>query len=227
MKILIVEDDVALGNMLKSTLSSMGEVTHALNGEKGETLAISQDFDIVILDLMLPGIQGDEVLRRIRQTKMTPVIILSAITDTAKKIDMLNIGADDYVTKPFSREELIARVNATLRRHNKHFQDLRYTFKGLVVDYVSKMVTIDGERLPVTGKMYDMIELLVKNKEIIVTKQQIFDNVCGFYSDTIQSVIEVYAYKLRKLFDKYGYAECLKTIKTIGYMWTEKESNKD
>lgn len=224
MKILVVEDDVALGNMLVSTLSSIGEVTHAISGEKGETLAISQDFDIIILDLMLPSMQGDEVLRRIRKVKMTPVIILSAIAQLEKKIDMLNIGADDYVVKPFSRDELIARVNATIRRYNKNFLDLRYRYKDLVVDYVSKMVTIGEERLPVTGKMYDMLELLVKNKEIIVTKQQLFDNVCGFYSDTIQSVIEVYAYRLRKLLTKYGYQNSLRTIKTIGYMWTEKDA---
>ena len=150
MKILVVDDDVALGNMLVSTLSSMGEVTHAISGEKGETLAISQDFDIIILDLMLPSMQGDEVLRRIRKVKMTPVIILSAIAQLEKKIDLLNIGADDYVVKPFSRDELIARVNATLRRYNKNFLDLRYRYKDLVVDYVSKMVTIGEERLPVT-----------------------------------------------------------------------------
>ena len=221
MKILVIEDDVSLSNMLVEMLKTVGEVRAALTGEKGLALAKEDTYDIIILDLMLPGIQGDEVLRKLRQEKMTPVIVLSALGSVEKKVDLLNIGADDYLAKPFSRDELIARVKATLRRYNKDFEECAYHFGGLSIYYNSKMVTFEDTRLPIVGKMYEMLELLVKNKEIIVTKQQIFDSICGFYSDTIQTVIEVYAYKIRKLLASVGLADHLKTIKTIGYMWTE------
>lgn len=221
MKLLVVEDDKKLSKMLCETLSTIGVCEAAYDGESGLEKILTNDYDVVILDIMMPQMNGDEVLMNVRKQKATPIIILSAIGMTERKIEFLNMGADDYMTKPFSREELLARVHATMRRYNKDFSQLRYQLGKFVLDYSSKMVTYDGNMLPITGKPYEVLETLIKNKEIIVTKQQLFDSVCGFYSDTIQTVIEVYVYRLRKLLAQYGLAECLQTIKTIGYRWSE------
>ena len=138
-----------------------------------------------------------------------------------RKVEFLNMGADDYMVKPFSREELLARVQATMRRYHRDFGALRYKLGDFNIDYKSKTVTYKDKVLPVSGKMYEVLETLVKNKEITVTKQQLFDSVCGFYSETIQTVIEVYVYRLRKILADIGMSECLQTIKTVGYRWRE------
>ncbi|MDE5911768.1 MAG: response regulator transcription factor, partial [Clostridia bacterium] len=221
MKALVVEDDKALSDMLCRMLSSIGETEAAYDGESGLHKILTNDYDIVILDIMLPKMNGEEVLRGVRRHKLTPIIILSAIGMLERKVEFLNLGADDYMVKPFSREELLARVQATMRRYHRDFGALKYKLGEFTIDYTSKMVEYKGEMLPINGKAYEVLETLVKNKEIIVTKQQLFDSVCGFYSDTVQSVIEVYIYRLRKILSNIGLSECLQTVKTIGYRWSE------
>lgn len=221
MRALVIEDDKPLSDMLCKMLEGTAHADAAYDGESGLNKLLTQDYDIVILDIMMPRMNGEEVLRNLRKHKTTPVIILSAIGMLERKVEFLNIGADDYMTKPFSREELLARVHATMRRYNRDFGQMRYKFGDFELNYSSKMVTWKGEMLPINGKLYDVLETLVKNKEIIVTKQQLFDSVCGFYSDTIQSVIEVYVYRLRKMLAACGLSDCLQTIKTVGYRWSE------
>lgn len=221
MKALIIEDDKPLSDMLRRNLQSIAQTDVAYDGEAGLEKMLTQDYDIVILDIMLPKMNGEEVLRRIRKHKMTPIIILSAIGMLERKIEFLNLGADDYMVKPFSRDELLARVHATMRRYHRDFGSLRYSLGDFAIDYNGKMVTYRDQMLPVNGKMYEVLETLVKHKEITVTKQQLFDSVCGFYSETIQNVIEVYVYRLRKLLAQIGMSDCLQTIKTVGYRWTE------
>ncbi|MEG2413166.1 MAG: response regulator transcription factor [Clostridia bacterium] len=227
MKILVIEDDSKLSAMLEDIFHSEynndgDEVAVAPNGALGLELATTQEFDVIILDLMLPDMNGEQILVKLRKQKLTPVIILSAVATQEKRVDLLNKGADDYLCKPFFRDELIARINATIRRYNKTFFELSYTFDGLHLDFVSKTVTYNGASLNIVGKVYDMLEYLVKNKEIVITKQQLFDYVCGFYSETVDKVIDVYAYRIRKTLGEIGFADCIKTIKTVGFMWTEK-----
>lgn len=169
MRALVIEDDKPLSDMLCKMLEGTAHADAAYDGESGLNKLLTQDYDIVILDIMLPRMNGEEVLRNLRKHKTTPVIILSAIGMLERKVEFLNIGADDYMTKPFSREELLARVHATMRRYNRDFGQMRYKFGDFELNYSSKMVTWKGEMLPINGKLYDVLETLVKNKEIIVT----------------------------------------------------------
>lgn len=126
------------------------------------------------------------------------------------------------MTKPFAREELMARVEACLRRTGGNFSSTYYKFGNMEVNYVNKMMTVDGNYVPMNRKTYEILELLVRNKEIIMTKQQIFDRIWGYYSTTGPSVIEINIFRLRKILAEFGLDAHLKTIKATGYMWTEK-----
>lgn len=224
MKLLIVEDDINLSKMLRSMLISLGEVDVANSGEIGLELIDRTYYDVIVLDLMLTGISGVDVLKAVRKKHTMPVIILSAISDIDKKVECLNNGADDYIEKPFSRNELLARVQAALRRSNENFDANRYSFKNMVVNFNNKMLLINGDRIELNRKTYEILELLVRNKELIMTKQQIFDRIWGYYSDTVQTVIEINIFKLRKALADYDLQHHLKTIKSTGYIWTEKEN---
>ena len=222
MKVLIVEDDKDLSRVIEQTLHAYEEsceISTAYDGDEGYAKAMNYDFDVIILDLMLPGMSGQTILHGLRKSKATPVIILTAIDEGAEKVKLLNDGADDYLTKPFSREELIARVNAVLRRYNKSFTTWGYKLGGLEVDYTNKSVTFNGELLPIAGKKYEIFEMLVRNEGSIVTKTQIFNRVWGFYSDTILSVIEVHISYLRRELRKIGMDGHLSTITNAGYIW--------
>lgn len=224
MRVLIVEDDKDLSKVIEQTLLSSDahcEITTACEGNDGYAKAMNYDYDVIILDLMLPGMSGETILHGLRKSKATPVIVLTAIDEEREKVKLLNDGADDYLTKPFSREELIARINAVLRRYNKSFTTLGYKYGGLEVDYTNKSVTYNGELLPIAGKKYEIFEMLVRNEGSIVTKTQIFNRVWGFYSDTILSVIEVHISYLRRELRKIGMDKNLSTITNAGYIWRE------
>lgn len=223
MKLLVIEDDVTLSKMLRTTLSSIGNVEVANSGEEGMEKINASYFDLLIVDLMLPGIQGDEIIKEVRKKFTMPIIVLSAISDIDKKINCLNKGADDYVEKPFSREEFLARVEAALRRSNKNFEAFGYNYNNMTVNFTNKMVIIEDKRVEMDRKTYEILELLVRNKELIMTKQQIYDRIWGYYSDTVQTVVEINIFRLRKILSVFALDQNLKTIKSTGYMWTEKE----
>ena len=222
MRLLVVEDDEKLAKILSVTLSDIGDVDIALSGEAALQDVETTYYDLIVLDLMLGKPSGMDVLREVRRMHLMPIIVLSALSDIDKKIDCFRLGADDYMTKPFAREELIARVEACLRRTGGNFSSTSYKFKNMKVNYVNKMVTVDGNYVPMNRKTYEILELLVRNKEIIMVKQQIFDRIWGYYSTTGPSVIEINVFRLRKILAEFGLDAHLKTIKSTGYMWTEK-----
>lgn len=222
MRLLVVEDDEKLAKILSVTLSDIGDVDIALSGEAALQDVEKTYYDLIVLDLMLGKPSGMDVLREVRRMHLMPIIVLSALSDIDKKIDCFRLGADDYMTKPFAREELIARVEACLRRTGGNFSSTSYKFKNMKVNYVNKMVTVDGNYVPMNRKTYEILELLVRNKEIIMVKQQIFDRIWGYYSTTGPSVIEINVFRLRKILAEFGLDAHLKTIKSTGYMWTEK-----
>ena len=200
MRLLVVEDDEKLAKILSTSLSVIGDVDIALSGEKALQDVEKTYYDLVILDLMLGKLSGMDVLREIRRTYLMPVIVLSALSDIDKKIDCFRC----------------------LRRTGGNFSSTHYKFRNMEVNYVNKMMTVDGNYVPMNRKTYEILELLVRNKEIIMTKQQIFDRIWGYYSTTGTSVIEINIFRLRKILAEYGLDGCLKTIKATGYMWTEK-----
>lgn len=223
MKILVVEDDRHLNRAICDMLKNIAETYAIYNGEDALYAVEQNIYDLIILDVMLPNVDGFTILKKAREVGTVPVIMLTAKDSVADKVKGLKLGADDYMTKPFYRDELIARVNALLRRYNNSFDGFQVVFKDLKFDLSQKKVSINDEVLELTGKSYDILEYLVRNRDIIITKEQLFNRIWGFESETIWSVVEVYVSNIRKLLKKYDYHIYLKTLRNVGYMWSEKE----
>lgn len=219
MKLLIIEDDKYLSESICETTKEMFETEQAFDGEEGLFLAQQNIFDVIILDIMLPYMNGYEVLGNLRKQNITtPVIMLTAKDGIDDKIKGFKVGADDYLVKPFHREELLARLEAMVRRSGGLLKENVLTFKELHLNIKNKNAEINGEALKLNGKQFDLLEYLVNNKNAILTKEQIFDRIWGFESDTSTTVVEVYASNLRKSLKKFEYDQYIKTYRGLGYM---------
>ena len=224
MKILVVEDDKILSNTICQCIKEKFDVEQALDGYEGYMLAKQDIYDLIILDLMMPEMSGYEVLQKLRNDKVfTPVLILTAKDGLDDKLKGFNLGADDYLTKPFERQELIARIEAIIRRNNGSYGKNTICFKGLELNINSRTTKIDGQDVNLFGKQFDMLEYLINYKDTILTKEQIFERIWGFDSETTTNVIEVYASSLRRELKKYGYDKYIKTIRGVGYMLSDSE----
>ena len=223
MKVLIIEDDKILAQTIKEVIANKFDSDIAYDGEEGVLFAENEIYDAIILDLMLPKKNGYEVLREIRKNKnFVPVLILTAKDGLDDKLEGFNSGADDYLTKPFENKELIARIDAIIRRTQGNYsEDNSIVFKDMKLDLNNREVTINGQKVNLQGNQFDMLEYLLNSKNMIITKDQIFDKIWGFDSDTYTNVIEVYASGLRKELKKVGYDKYLKTIRGVGYIWNE------
>lgn len=222
MKILVVEDDKILAKTIEQVLKEKYDVDKAYDGEEGVLYAKQGIYDAIVLDIMMPVMDGFEVLQTLRKDKIfTPVLILTAKDGISDKVKGLNIGADDYLVKPFNREELIARVDAIIRRTTGNYTENTIEFKEMVLDLNNRKITSKGKEIILQGKQFDMLEYLINSKNTIITKEQIFDKIWGFDSDTTTNVIEVYASGLRKELKKIGYDKYLKTIRGVGYIWSD------
>ncbi|WP_040206737.1 response regulator transcription factor [Neobacillus jeddahensis] len=226
MKLLIIEDDKHLSDTIRETTQGMFETLQAFDGEDGLFLAEQNIFDVIILDIMMPGMNGYEVLKELRSSKIeTPVIMLTAKDGIDDKIQGFKVGADDYMVKPFHREELLLRLEAMVRRAGGSFKENTLYFKDLKLNLKTKSAEINSEAVKLNGKQYDLLEYLINNKNTILTKEQIFDRIWGFESDTSTTVVEVYASNLRKTLKKYGYDNYIKTFRGLGYMLSEDGDN--
>ena len=222
MKILIIEDDKILSRTVEQCLKGRYEIDAAYDGGEGLLYAKQEIYDLIILDIMMPVMDGYEVLMRLRSEKIyTPVLILTAKDSINDKVRGFRSGADDYLVKPFNREELLARVEALIRRSTGNYTENLIEFKGLVLDLNSRKIKAGGEEIVLQGKQFDVLEYLINSKNTIITKEQIFDKIWGFNSETTTNVIEVYASGLRKELKKIGYDKYLKTIRGVGYIWSE------
>lgn len=222
MKILIIEDDKILSNTIKQCLEDKFAVEQAFDGYDGYMFAKGNIYDAIILDLMMPEMNGYDVLSKLRNNQvLTPVLILTAKDSVGDKVKGLNLGADDYLVKPFEREELIARLEALIRRNNAFFSNDILIFKDLKLNIKARKVEINEKEVVLQGKQFDLLEYLLKSKDTIITKEQIFDRIWGFNSDTSTNVIEVYASGLRKELKKYGYDKYIKTLRGVGYILSE------
>ena len=222
MKLLIIEDDHYLSEAIRETTEQLFETEQAFDGEQGLFLAEQNIFDVIILDIMLPLMDGYEVLREIRSKNIaTPVIMLTAKDGIDDKVHGFKVGADDYIVKPFHREELLARLEAIVRRAGGAFEENTLPFNELKLNLKNKTATIGNEIIHLNGKQFDLLEYLITNKNTILTKEQIFDRIWGFESDTSTTVVEVYASKLRKNLKAFGYDQYIKTFRGLGYMLTE------
>lgn len=222
MKILIIEDDKILSKTIEQCVKNNYDTDCAYDGEEGILYAKQGIYDAIILDLMMPVMDGYEVLSTLRSEKIfTPILILTAKDALEDKLKGFRKGADDYLVKPFNREELLARLDAIIRRTSGNYTNENVLeFKGLVLDLNSRKVSANGQELILQGKQFDVLEYLLRSQNTIITKDQIFDKIWGFNSETSTNVIEVYASGLRKELKKVGYDQYLKTIRGVGYIWS-------
>lgn len=224
MKLLIVEDDRLLSNAIARSLRDAYAVDQAFDGEEGLFYAAQDVYDLVVLDVMLPARDGFSVLEALRARGVrTPVLMLTAKGTTADKLRALRSGADDYLTKPFDRDELLARIEAILRRATGRADVTTIAFKGLVLHTQTKRAAIDGQPLALKGKQYDVLEYLVSHEGSLISKDRLFDKIWGFLSDTSSNVVEVYVSALRKALAPSGYDRYIKTIRGAGYLFAEED----
>jgi len=218
--VLIVEDDPDIAEGLRFNLAREGlEAVIALTGEQGLTAALDQRRPpaLILLDLMLPGMSGTELCRRLRrepQTRRTPIIMLTARTSEADRVGGLDLGADDYITKPFSVRELLARVRAVLRRADETTVP-SYSDGRLAIDFADMRVNCEGANVKLTRKEFALLEMLAKTSGRVATRQQILDNVWGYeyYGDT--RTLDVHIRRLRQKLGACG--DCIETVVGVGY----------
>ena len=219
-KILLVEDDLSLSNSVYDFLENFADVVQVFDGDEGLYEAEMNIYDIILLDLMLPEKNGFEILGELRAKGIkTPVLIMTAKESLDDKMHGFEIGADDYLTKPFYLEELKARIQALLKRSGK-LEDTSTIKYGdtLVVNTANNQVTISGKPVEILGKEFDLLLYFLQNRNVILPKEQIFDRIWGFDSDTTVTVVEVYMSKLRKKLKGTEFADNLATLRNVGYI---------
>jgi two-component system cell cycle response regulator CtrA len=220
MRVLLVEDDSATAKSIDLMLQSEGFVVDTTDlGEDGLEIGKLYDYDIIILDLMLPDIDGYEVLRRLRAARVdTPILILSGLTEQDNKIKGLGIGADDYLTKPFDKRELIARIHAIVRRSKGHSDSVIRTGR-LTVNLDTRTVEVDTQPLHLTGKEYGILELLSLRKNTTLTKEMFLNHLYGGMDEPELKIIDVFVCKLRKkLAAATGGENYIETVWGRGYV---------
>ncbi len=229
MRVLLVEDDTTTAKSITMMLSSKGFVCDATDlGEDGFEIGSLYDYDIILLDLMLPDIDGYEVLRRLRAARVkTPILILSGLSEPDKKIKAFGFGADDYLTKPFDKGELLARIHAIVRRANGHSEAVIRTGK-LAVNLDSHSVEVDNKPLHLTGKEYGILELLSLRKGTTLTKEMFLNHLYGGMDEPELKIIDVFICKLRKkLSTATGGDNYIETVWGRGYVLRDPEPEID
>lgn len=219
-RILVVEDDRSISRLLQLELTHRGMVVDvAPDGMTGHDLAAQDRHDIILLDILLPGMDGEHLLARIRRDGVrTPVIMLTARDADRDKIRNLEAGADDYLTKPFNIDELVARMRAVLRRvappHHLAVADL-------VIDPESREVRRDGQAVDLTAREFDLLHYLARNQRTVLTRAQILDEVWSERPDVDPNVIDVYIGYLRKKIDRPGLPRLIRTVRGVGFSLRE------
>ena len=225
MRILLVEDDPTTSKSIELMLTHANLNVYATDlGEEGIDLAKLYDYDLILLDLNLPDMNGHDVLRQLRMARVdTPILILSGADDTESKIKGFGFGADDYLTKPFHREELVARIHAIIRRSKGHSQSIIRT-GAIEVNLDAKTVSTDGQPVHLTGKEYQMLELLSLRKGTTLTKEMFLNHLYGGMDEPELKIIDVFICKLRKkLSQATGGQNYIETVWGRGYVLRDPE----
>lgn len=214
--ILIVEDEQNLARFIELELTHENYTVDIENdGKVGLDKALSKPYDLYILDLMLPNINGLEICRQIRQKTTTPIIIITAKSETYDKVAGLDYGADDYIVKPFDIEELLARIRAVLRRQpDKDVLDIN----GIIIDKDAFKVTVNGHQLELTKTEYDLLYVLAENRNHVMQREQILDHVWGYNSEVETNVVDVYIRYLRNKLKPFNKEKSIETVRGVGYV---------
>lgn len=223
--ILVVEDDIDINNLIRKTLEkSSYMVTQAFSGSEALLRLDINDFDMILLDLMLPGISGEELIKNIRFKKEIPIVVISAKSSLEDKVNILNSGADDYITKPFQCEEIIARVNSQLRRYRKFLvqdeikQDNIYKFKDLILKIDSRELTVRDKNIALTAHEFEILTILIKNPDKVYSREVLYEKVWknGYYGE--DNSVNVHISNIRKkIKEVIPEEEYIKTVWGIGF----------
>lgn len=217
-RLLIVDDEFRIREIIKKYAVFEGyDVVEATDGMAAIDICSSQDFDLIIMDVMMPELDGFSACREIRKTKNTPIIMLSARGEEYDKIHGFELGIDDYVVKPFSPKELMMRVNAVIKRSvgsDNTVQDV-FRYENLVVDFTARIVTVDGKRVDMTPKEYDLFFYMVRNKGIALTREKLISEVWGYDFFGDDRTLDTHIKLLRKSLGEYS--RCIVTLRGVGY----------
>ena len=220
-KILVVDDEIKIREIIKEYAEFEGyEVAQAEDGMQSVEMVKKQDFDIIIMDVMMPKLDGYSACKEIRKIKQIPVIMLSARGEEYDKLFGFEIGVDDYVVKPFSPKELMMRVNAVIKRsqgaqNEENVKKDVFTYEGLSVDFSARIVTIDGKRIEMTPKEYELFFYMVKNKGLALTREKLISEVWGYDFFGDERTLDTHIKLLRKSLGEYS--RCIVTLRGVGY----------
>lgn len=236
-RILIVEDEAKIARFVELELTHEGyEVDKAADGREGVEKALANDYDLILLDILLPQLNGMEVLRRVRREKDTPVILLTARDAVMDKVAGLDAGADDYITKPFAIEELLARIRVALKRREAMaatavsveapaptpIETNVLTIKGVSLDVDRHEVTVGGEPVELTNREFEVLKALMENREIVMSRERLAQLACGYDFVGETNIIDVYIRHLRsKIDDRFG-IKLITTVRGVGYVIRER-----
>ena len=226
-KILLVEDEEKLARMVELELKYEGyQVDKAADGRTGLDMAQAGDYDLILLDIMLPALNGMEVLRRLRRESLVPVIMLTARDTVMDKVAGLDAGADDYITKPFAIEELLARIRAALRNKAEGAAEVpgqvgKLMAGPLTMDVDRHEVSVNGQEVELTRREFDLLRYLLENKEKVVTREVLLDNVWGFDFVGETNTADVYIRFLRSKIDERFHIKLIHTVRGVGYVIRE------
>lgn len=228
MKILVIEDEPKVASFIKKGLEeSSYEVEVAYDGPSGRRKALEENFNLIILDVNLPLLNGVELCKQVRKSKDTPILMLTALGTLEDKVSGLDSGADDYLLKPFEFQELLARIRALSRRNNDTIQQSEIQIADLVLDIKTKTVKRGGKIIDLTVKEYRLLEYLVLNKGKVISRTNIAEQVWGLNFDTGTNIIDVYINYLRKKVDKDYQPKLIHTLIGMGYILREEKENEN
>ena len=217
-KLLVVDDEFQIRQIIKKYAEFEGHtVEEAVDGMAAVEICRKNTYDLIIMDVMMPELDGFSACREIRKFTNTPVIMLSARGEEYDKIHGFELGSDDYVVKPFSPKELMMRVNAVIKRSNGQQDALKdvFTYEGLSVDFSARIVTVNGNRVEMTPKEYDLFFYMVKNKGIALTREQLISEVWGYDFFGDERTLDTHIKLLRKSLQEYS--RCIVTLRVVGY----------
>jgi len=220
MKILLVEDEEKLARFTELELMHEGyETAKAFDGRTGLEMAETGEYDLILLDIVLPGLNGIEVLRRIRKTSDVPVILLTARDSVMDKVSGLDTGADDYITKPFDIEELLARIRAALRKKSTHTVSSQVLVHGeLSLDTSAHTVSYAGKNIELTNKEFGLLKKLLENRSVVLSRETLLEDVWGFDYMGETNIVDVYIRYIRSKIDDVFGVKIIQTVRGVGYV---------
>lgn len=223
MRILLVEDDLKIAGFIVKGFKAEGfAVDHAVDGEQGLHLAMTEPYDTAVIDIMLPKLDGLSLIMKMRREKIkTPVLVLSAKGSVDDRVKGLQIGGDDYLTKPFAFSELLARVQALIRRSSNQSEPTRLVVGDVSMNLITREVVRAGEKIDLQPLEFSLLEYLMRNAGRVVSKTMIMEHVWDYYFDPQTNVVESRIYKLREKMDKNFPVKMIRTVRGVGYVFKE------